>query len=138
MRGEMVPDMGREGHLYRAIFNREGQLRERFPGSNIRLYIDDDYPRGTITVEGEEGKLRKEFFESAASLDSLPVEDEYLESLEETGSLAVHLPSMSFTGTRVVELVTDLHIKAREKGIKEEVQIDGFLFDFEGNEEQVA
>ncbi len=130
--------MGREGHLHRAIFNREAQLRDQYPNSQISLHIDDDYPRGSITVEKEESMVRKEFFESAESVAALSLDEEYLDALDKAKSVAIHLPGMSFSGTYLVEMVTDLHIKAYDKGMAGKLKVDGFLYDFYGKEEQVA
>jgi len=53
VRGEMVPDMGREGHLLQAIFNEEGQLREMFPVPT------SDFGSIMFTVGRQKTHLRK-------------------------------------------------------------------------------
>ncbi len=119
-------------HVHRAVFSRTGQLREERPGAQITEELQDQEPRAILKVVESGRPVRVEFIESMFSADQLRFLEEYVQAARQSGELAVLYPGQSFPEEYVLRVVQIIFERIRFAGVKGEVSVHGFLYDFEG------
>ncbi len=125
-------------HVHRALFVRSNEIRAKRPNVEISDELQDQEPRGILRIS-EAGKLiRVEFFESTFSADQLRFLEEYVQAARECGDIALMYPGLSFPEDYVIRKVEEVMDRAYSAGVKDDISVHGYLYDFDGQPREVV
>ncbi|MBI0583849.1 MAG: hypothetical protein ISF22_06430 [Methanomassiliicoccus sp.] len=134
--GEEVPRL-RSSHieaLHRALFRRVAVLQKEHPGARVEQEVQDSEPRAVLWIVAADGTiLAKEFLETSFSADIPDRDGEYIDAARRYDRLAVHYPGLIMSQEYVINRISDLWVKIRDREVQRRVTIQGFLYGDDGS-----